>query len=101
MDLKTEIIDLLEHVPWSFEEGRHMYASELAERIFMMCQEDMTKAVMHYVSEMHWLKDRVDELEMELMLAEEAFDAKPGTNYGAKLNIKKRSNFRNERQTSK
>jgi len=97
MDLKTKILDLLEHVPWSFEKGRHMYAAELADRIFMMCQEDMTEAMMHYVSEIHWLKQEVDELEINLMLAEESFDAKPGTNYGAKLNIKKRSNFRHER----
>jgi len=101
MDLKEKIVTLLKSLPSNFREGRHFYADQFGEKIFMMCQEDMTKAVMHYVSEMHWLKDRVDELEMELMLAEEAFDAKPGTNYGAKLNIKKRSNFRNERQTSK
>ena len=123
MDLKGKILDLLEHIPydnypWSFEEGRHTYADELAERIFMMCQEEVTEAMMYFVSEIHFLKDKVSELEMEVMLAEESFDAQAGTNYGvswppgaarpvvgssgykttgAKLNIKKRSNFKNEK----
>jgi hypothetical protein len=61
MDLKAKILDLLEHVPWSFKHGRHLYAEELSDRISMMCQELMTEAVAYWVSEADYYREQVED----------------------------------------
>ena len=89
MDLTAKILDLLEHVPWSFREGRHLHAEELSDRISMMCQESMTEAVAYWISEINYYKEQVEDLELELMLSRNEFGEPSQT-----LNPKRRSNFK-------
>jgi len=91
MDLKTKIVDLLDtHKPWSFIGGSRTYP-EIADRIFMMCQEDMTAAMMHYVSELAYYQQRVEELEIDLMLAHESYQLHQREQ--ANINPKRRTTF--------
>jgi len=91
MDLKTEIIDLLQDLPSDFVEGRHFYGNQFGEKIFMMCQESMTEVMMHYVSELAYYQQRVEELEMDLMLANESYHLSQREQ--ANINPKRRTTF--------
>ena len=93
MDLKNEILSLLRAFPWRYEHGLRIIdnCTEVTEVIFDMCQEEMTDAIMHYVSELAYYQQRVEELELDLMLEHEAFQLNQREQ--ANINPKRRTTF--------
>ena len=65
--------------------------NELADAIVDVCQEEMTDAMMHYVSELAYYQQRVEELELDLMLEHEAFQLNQREQ--ANINPKRRTTF--------
>ena len=91
MDLKDKILSLLRAPPWRYEHGRKINDEELVELLVDMCQEEMTDAIMHYVSELAYYQQRVEELEVDLMLAHESYQLNQREQ--ANINPKRRTTF--------
>jgi hypothetical protein len=74
---------------WSSEQGRRYLPHEMANFVYDICQDEIHEAIAYWVSEVNYYKDKVEELELELMLRENEF-----SETAMALNPKRRSNFR-------
>ena len=87
MDLKDKIMTIF----WGRNITMERSWNELADVIVDVCQESMTEVMMHYVSELAYYQQRVEELELDLMLEHEAFQLNQREQ--ANINPKRRTTF--------
>jgi hypothetical protein len=90
MDLESKIRAYLDgHTPIGINHNIERHAGALTDILL----DHMQTSIDYYRAEIAYLQQQVEELDIDLMLARESFDAVPGSNYGAKLNIKRRTQF--------
>lgn len=97
MDLTDKIkARLWDH--YSYEHGRDYTREEMAGLITDVVLDHVDSAVAWWTAEIQLLRQENEQLKVDLMVADEMFDAIPPRKNGVPMiNIKRRSNFRYEK----
>ena len=94
MDLENKI----ESVFSRWVEGQIFDTDDAVNELTDAVLDYMDSSIAWYIAEIAMLKQENEQLQVDLMIAEEMFDAMPPRKNGVPMiNIKRRSNFRHEK----